>query len=124
MLWLDHIIFGNGYGMKSPYCDNRFYWLVDTTAGRKGGPGALYTFIGGHGAQLASRQWTHPQPGETRTLMGRKFRAFNSTRRGPRVDVSWAMAGMPHAINDANAAIDRLKRDLDSTLMEPTYAQR
>ncbi len=53
---LDHQIFGNVHGMKSPYWDNRFYWLN----------GRLYTWIGGLGAQLQSQQWFHPKPGETR----------------------------------------------------------
>src|SRR3546814_6094408 len=61
ILPLDHLIFGNGHGMKSPYFDNRFYWLS----------GELYTWIGGLGAQLRSIQWRHPKPGEVRHLCRR-----------------------------------------------------
>jgi hypothetical protein len=29
MIALDWMLFGNGHGMKSPYCDDIFYWLHD-----------------------------------------------------------------------------------------------
>ncbi len=119
MLWLDFLTFGHGYGLAQPYFDGRFYWLVDTSRGRDAGRGTLYTFIGGHGAQLASRQWFHPVPGEERTLIGRKFRPFNSSRRGLRVEVSWSTA-LPKGIDEANAAIRELRDDLHDTLMDPT----
>lgn len=120
MIWLDHLIFGNGFGMKSPHFDDRFYWLVDTKKDRTSGKGALYTFIGGLGAQLTSRQWFHPRPGEERRLIGRRFRPSNSSRRWLRVEISWAMV-LPSGIDEANAAIHALKADLDSTLMEPGW---
>lgn len=28
---LDHLIFGNSRGLASPYFDDCFYWLVDTS---------------------------------------------------------------------------------------------
>lgn len=102
ILWLDHLIFGNGRGLATPYFDGRFYWLS----------GELYTFMHGHGAQLHSIQWTHPKPGERRRLCGREFVAFNSTRRWGRVMVAWAMVGLPRDIDAANAAIRELKQDL------------
>jgi hypothetical protein len=103
IMWLDHLIFGNGYGLGSPYFDQRFYWLS----------GQLYTWIGGFGAQLQSFQWVHPKPGERRMLAAREFVAFNSSRRWLRVSVSWSMVGLPHGIDEANAAIRGLKRDLE-----------
>lgn len=100
-LWLDHKLFGNGRGMKSPYFDNRFYWLS----------GQLYTWIGGLGAQLQSIEWRHPRPGDNRILCGLEFRPFNSVRTGPRVRVSWATR-LPHDLNGANAFLRRLEASL------------
>lgn len=116
---LDWWIFGNGWGMKSPYCDDRFYWLVDTSKGREIGKGAFYRATYGFGAQLQSIQWTHPKPGETRRLCGRNFRPFQSHRRWGRVEVSWAMK-LPAGIDEANGALRHLEIDLNSTLLEPT----
>ena len=104
ILKLDNLIFGNGCGIKSPHCDNVFYWLS----------GDLYTFSHGLGAQLNSFQWTHPKPGERRTLAGREFVVFNSYRRWVRVNVSWAMTRMPSDIDGMNAAIRKLQADLQS----------
>lgn len=119
MLWLDHKIFGNGFGMKSPYHDNRFYWLVDTYGRERSGKnGALYTYSAGFGAQLRSFQWRHPKPGERRHLIGRDFKPFHSSRRWFRVEVAWATS-LPKDIDAANAALRQLKADLDSTLLEP-----
>lgn len=101
MLWLDHLLFGNGHGLRSPYFDNRFYWLS----------GRLYTWIGGFGAQLQSVQWAHPKPGEERKLAGRIYRPFHSSRSGPRVRVSWATR-LPDDINAANALLQDIKRTL------------
>lgn len=101
MLWLDHLIFGNGYGLRSPYFDNRFYWLS----------GRLYTWIGGLGAQLHSQQWFHPKPGETRRLAGRDYRPFNSHRRGLRVQVSWATR-LPENLDDAHRALREIASSL------------
>lgn len=102
ILWLDHLIFGNGFGMATPYCDGRFYWLS----------GELYTFLPGFGAQLHSYQWTHPKAGEERSLAGRVFRPLCSTRRWGRVEVAWAMVGMPRDIDATNAEIRALEADL------------
>lgn len=123
MLWLDFLTFGHGRGLAQPYFDGRFYWLVDTSQGRQAGNGALYTFLYGFGAQLVSRQWFHPRPGETRTLVGRKFRPFNSSRRWLRVEVSWA-TNLPPGIDEANAAIRDLQDDLHDTLMDPARPKR
>lgn len=100
-LWLDHQIFGNGHGLKSPYWDSRFYWLS----------GRLYTWIGGFGAQLQSMQWLHPKPGETRRLSGRDYRPFYSVRSGLRVRVAWATR-LPDDTDAANALLSDIKRDL------------
>lgn len=104
MLELDHAIFGNGNGMKSPYHDNHFYWVS----------GRLYTWIGGFGAQLKSYQWTHPKAGERRTLAGREFVIFSSSRRWCRVECAWALVDLPKDINEANAALRDLRGTLDS----------
>src|SRR3546814_19781892 len=97
ILPLDHLIFGNGHGMKSPYFDNRFYWLS----------GELYTWIGGLGAQLRSIQWRHPKPGEVRHLCRRDFRPFSSARHYGRVEVTWAMS-LPKDLDEANEEVRRL----------------
>lgn len=102
ILWLDHMIFGNGFGLRSPHCDNRFYWLS----------GELYTFMHGFGAQLHSIQWSHPKPGERRRLCNREFVVFQSSRSWFRVMVSWAMVDLPRDIDSANAAIRQLKSEL------------
>lgn len=80
ILTIDHLIFGSGRGMGSPFWDQRFYWLS----------GDLYTFMHGFGAQLHSYQWRHPKPGERRKLAGRDFYPFQSRRRWLRVEVAWA----------------------------------
>lgn len=119
-LWLDLKIFGNGRGISAPFFDKAFYWLVDTTNGREHGAGQLYTFMHGLGAQLHSRQWTHPRASERRRLVGREFVVLHSSRRWGRVDVAWSMVGMPRDIDKANAAIRQLHADLGSVLLEPT----
>jgi hypothetical protein len=81
MLWLDFLIFGNGKGMKSPCCDDVFYWLN----------GRLYTWIGGFGAQLRSFEWFAPKAGTRRRLAGRDFVVFSVSRSWIRVDVTWAV---------------------------------
>lgn len=101
-LSLDHLIFGNGYGMKTPACDGVLFWLS----------GRLYTWIGGLGAQLRSTQWTHPKPGERRTLAGYRFVVFNSSRRWIRVETSWALVELPDKLEDANEKIRALKKCL------------
>jgi len=113
LLALDHLIFGNGFGMASPYHDARYYWLVDTyQQERTGRNGALYQWIGGFGAQLTSRQWTHPRPGERRRLANREFVAFRSPRRWIRVEVSWSLINLPKDLNEANVALRQLEQDI------------
>jgi hypothetical protein len=102
IVWLDHKIFGNGYGLKSPHFDSNFYWLS----------GEFYFWIGGLGAQLQSYQWCHPKAGEERELIGRKFRPFHSHRRWGRVEVAWA-THLPDNIDAANAELRRMKQELN-----------
>lgn len=104
ILFLDHKLFGNGYGLKSPYFDSAFYWLN----------GELYTFAYGFGAQLQSIQWTHPVPGERRTLAGREFVVFSSRREWLRVVVYWSMVNMPKDLEHMCITIKKLKSDLDA----------
>jgi hypothetical protein len=103
IVWLDHRIFGNGWGLKSPYFDAPYYFLS----------GRFYTWIGGYGAQLQSIQWTHPKPGEERTLLERKFKPFQSNRRWCRVMVSWATP-LPDNIDAANIELREMKTELTS----------
>lgn len=105
-LGLDHLIFGNGFGLASPLGDARYYWL--------GGErhGTLYTFGPGFGAQLRNFQWTHPKPGERRMLGGRWYTVFQSRRRWFRVEVTWAVEGLP---SEPAKALSMLK-DLESSL--------
>lgn len=117
ILWLDHKIFGNGYGLKSPYFDAKFYWLS----------GELYHWSGGFGAQLASIQWRHPKAGERRKLLGREFRALHSERRFMwlgrivplpicRVEVAWSLSGvdeLPPGVDEPNIILRQLQKDLD-----------
>lgn len=105
-LWLDHALFGNGRGLKSPYFDNQFYWIVDTSRRRRG---QIYTWIGGFGAQLASREWFMPRPGTERHLFGRTFRVFQAHRKGLRVEVSWSAT---HLRGCDYADINLLKREM------------
>jgi hypothetical protein len=109
IVWLDHLIFGNGYGLASPGLDTRFYWLVDKRTGK----GDLYNLIaGGLGAQLRSRQWRHPRAGEERELCGRTFVPYGSVRSGPRVEVSWSWRALPHELEKANLALAELAREI------------
>ena len=118
MLWLDHLIFGSGYGLCSPYFDDTFYWLVDTSNGRKGGKGRLYTYCGGFGAQLRSIEWRAPKPGTRRQLAGVTFTVFSTSRRGPRVDVAWSMR-LPDNIDLANAKLREFRERLGGYLNDP-----
>lgn len=101
IVWLDHLIFGNGRGFGSPYFDQRFYWLR----------GEFYTWIGGFGAQLQSVQWTHPKPGERRRIAGDDYTPFCSARRWGRVRVSWSTR-LPSDINAARAKLTEIKAKL------------
>lgn len=125
ILWLDHKIFGNGRGLGSPYCDGKFYWLS----------GQLYTFMQGFGAQLHSIQWTHPNAGEERRLFGYRFRPLHSTRSFlwlfrdrwfefptpiSRVMVSWGRVDLPKGIDEANAALRQMEKEVgEFSSMEP-----
>lgn len=101
IIWLDHLIFGNGHGLKSPYFDDRYYWLS----------GRLYTWSGWLGAQLQSFQWFHPRPGEERRLGGRIYKPFHSVRQGLRVRVCWCTK-LPDDINAANALLRQIQSEL------------
>jgi hypothetical protein len=117
ILWLDHKIFGSGYGLKSPFWDDKYYWLS----------GGLYTWSGWYGSQLQSFQWSHPKPGESRKLLGREFRPFLSNREFmwlwrdkifaiplpiSRVRVSWS-CDLPEDLNEANAALHAMQKELN-----------
>lgn len=109
ILWLDHLIFGDGLGLRSPLHDNRFYWLADERTGHR----EIYTFSGGLGAQLHSIQWRHPKPGEERHLFGRNFVIFNTTRRWGRVYCSWALVGLSSMrLDDTHKCIRELKEKI------------
>lgn len=109
IVWLDHLIFGNGYGLASPYFNTVLYWLVDKSHPKK--KGQLYTWSGGLGAQLNSFQWLHPKPGEYRIICGREYRPFNSTRRWIRVQVSWATP-IGTTIDEHHYHLRKIKEDL------------
>lgn len=116
IMWLDHKLWGNGRGMKSPFFDDRFYWLVDTAGGeRQDQNGQLYVWSGYLGAQLASFQWTRPRMSERRELCGRLFKPFQVERRGPRVRVSWTWIDLPEDLDAAHAAIAKLQEQLGRT---------
>lgn len=117
ILWLDHKIFGNGYGLGSPYFDNKFYWLS----------GELYTFMQGFGAQLHSIQWRHPLAGERRRLFGYDFEPLHSRRYflwlwrdgafpipTPicRVMVFWSRVDLPKNLNEANAELRHMEQQI------------
>lgn len=113
IVWLDHLIFGDGFGLASPYNDRVFHWLVDTyLRDRDGKHGELYTFMSGLGAQLHSIQWRHPRAGERRTLGGYRFAPLHSTRRWCRVQVAWQWLDIPKDIDAANAALEHMRRSL------------
>lgn len=111
IVWLDHLIFGNGYGLKSPYWDDNYYWLS----------GELYTWCGWYGAQLSSFQWRHPKAGERRKLLGREFRALHSTRDFLwlwiiplpicRVRVAWS-CNLPKGLDEANAELHAMQKQI------------
>lgn len=102
MLWLDHLLFGNGHGLKSPYFDSVFYWLS----------GRLYTFHGWYGAQLQSFEWRIPRPGTRRRLLNREFVVFQARRKWLRVRVSWAWVDLPKPSDEANIALNDMRREL------------
>lgn len=120
MLWLDHLIFGNGHGLASPYFDARFYWLS----------GHLYTWQGWLGSQLQSCQWTHPKAGERRTIRGVQFVPFQSDRRFlwlwksrwfgfplpiSRVRVAWSTK-LPANLDETHAFLRKFKEEIGDPL--------
>ena len=109
ILQLDHLIFGNGHGMATPFFDGKFFWLEDQNGKARS---QLYTWQGWFGCQLRSHQWFHPRAGERRRLRGTVFRPYNSRRKGIRVEVSWAM-NLSSDINEANEQIREFRRELD-----------
>ncbi|WP_306049148.1 hypothetical protein [Oceaniradius stylonematis] len=113
---LDFWIFGNGRGLGAPYNAQTFYWLPYKVEGSNKRRGAFYTFTHGFGAQLHSRQWRHPNPGERRTIKGRVFKPFQSHRRWFRVEVSWC-TNLPADIDEANGAIRQIKADLNDSMI-------
>lgn len=103
IFWLDHKIWGNGHGLKTPFFDAVFYWLS----------GRLYTWSGWFGCQLSSFQWLHPKEGEVRKLANREFVVFRSERCGIRVRVDWTMKGLADLdVDRANQELLALKKDL------------
>lgn len=80
MFWLTWKLFGNGYGLGSPYWDDVFYWLG----------GRFYHWTGGFGAQLHSYEWAAPKAGTRRRLFGEPFVVFQTRRKFLLVEVSWA----------------------------------
>lgn len=103
IVFLDHLIFGNGKGLKSPSSDNVMYWLYDTVHGKS----QIYLWDGWFGSQLKSFQWIHPKAHETRFLCGREFKPFSSRRKWGRVMVSWQMVG-----DKTNGTVLNLQKDL------------
>ena len=87
-LWLDHKLFGNGRGLKSPYFNDTYFWLRDEM--RPQSKGRLYTWMGGFGAQLHSIEWFAPHPDTCRRLFGQEFKVFNVSRCWLKVRVAWA----------------------------------
>lgn len=110
--WLDFRIFGNGYGLAQPHYDGPFYWLS----------GRFYHWIGGLGAQLESFEWRAPLPGAEREIAGRTFRVLNTSRRGPRVIVSWGMVDLPRDIDAANTEIRFLRQIIGRLMATSEYA--
>lgn len=108
IVWLDHLIYGSGHGLATPFWDGRFYWLVDQKTKR----GELYTWSGWFGSQLQSFQWTHPNAGERRTLAGHDFKPFHSTRTWFRVRVAWALTRTPESVDECNKFLRELEPKL------------
>lgn len=105
-MWINFKLFGNGFGLKSPFFDDKFYWLS----------GNFYNWIGGYGAQLSSIEWLCPKAGTRRNLIGREFVIFNATRGrfGIKWRISWAMVNMNKSLDDDRFKIDELKQDLEA----------
>ena len=82
-MMLNFLLFGNGHGLKSPFFDDKFYWLVDVKRkSRASKNGRFYKWIGGFGAQLESIEWRKPDIGQRRVLFGHEFKVFNCSSAG------------------------------------------
>lgn len=99
MLWLDHLLFGNGRGMKSPHADSLFYWL----------DGRFYGWSGWFGCQLQSFEWRRMPAGTRRRLVDRDFVVVATQRRWLRVRTTWSMTGNP-----TSEEIRSLRSDLNA----------
>lgn len=99
-MFLVHLLFGNGRGLKSPYWDDVYYWLS----------GRLYHQSGWLGAQLQSFEWRRPPAGTKRRLAGRDFVIFSTERRFFIVRCIWAMPG-----TQTNESVRALIEDLKKT---------
>lgn len=112
MIWLDFKIFGNCHGLKSPYFDDTFFWLVDTKdQDRNPKNGRFYKWIGGLGAQLNSFEWFMPAPGTQRNLSGFRFKVFNARRQFLRVNVAWGLCTCGQITHDDLAALKKNLQD-------------
>lgn len=90
--WLTFKLFGDGRGLKSPWHDDKFYWLVDTKDKERAGKnGNFYRWFGGFGAQLTSTEWFAPKAGTRRRLFNHDFVVFQTSRKFLLVEVSWAL---------------------------------
>jgi hypothetical protein len=107
---LDWLLFGNGWGMASPYFDDAFYWLADRRFERskRGRHSRFYRLIGGLGAQLTSYEWRAPPAGTRRRLAGYEFVVFQTHRKGLRVECSWATVSA-HTVEDVRKVCDAVK---------------
>lgn len=89
MFWL-FLFFGNGRGLKSPFLDDKFYYLVDTyKKQRHERNGKLYTWVGGYGAQLRCFEWRRVPEGTKRVLAGKEWVLLNQSKRGLMYETSW-----------------------------------
>jgi hypothetical protein len=104
---IDFLIFGNGYGLGAPRCEQSFHWLKDTRTGKC----AMYHEDGWFGAQLVSFQWFNPQVGERRRLLGREFVAVSARRRWLRVSISWSQR-LSEDTDQANKFLHKFFDDL------------
>jgi len=108
IVWLDHLIFGSGHGIKSPYWNDVYFWQN----------GEFYLWSGWFGAQLISFQWRHPKPQERRIIEGREMRVYHSERRWGRVCISWSLCGKDSIegldINEANSKLTKFKSQLSN----------
>lgn len=107
ILWFVFKRFGNGWGVASPYFDDKFYWL-SSCRGKKSASN-WYKWAGGFGAQLESFEWKTPPAGSKRVLFGREFRLFSVDRRFPITRCAWALVGGCNTPEELNA----LKRELN-----------